>query len=91
MKVPDPARYGFHKLLVADERSIAEQTKVAKDIAQASEMLGLLLRLRPGDVERAYGALKKRGLGKRVARTAARHLPKGSPILNFISSDGKVD
>ena len=91
VKVPDPARYGFHKLLVADERSIAEQTKVAKDIAQASEMLGLLLRLRPGDVERAYGALKKRGLGKRVARTAARHLPKESPILNFISGDGKVD
>lgn len=91
VKVPDPARYGFHKLLVADERSVAEQTKVAKDIAQASEMLGLLLRLRPGDVDLAYAALKKRGLGKRVARTAARHLPHESPILNFLSREGKME
>lgn len=91
VKVPAPARYGFHKLLIADERSIAEQTKVAKDIAQASELLGLLLRLRPGDVELAYAALKKRGLGKRVARTAARHLPPESPILEFIAGEGKMD
>ncbi|MDP2877207.1 MAG: nucleotidyltransferase domain-containing protein [Holophaga sp.] len=84
VKVPDPARYGLHKLLVASERPIIEQTKVIKDIAQVSEVLGFLLEMRPIDVEIAFARLTEKGLHKRALGSAQRHLPKDSSVLQFL-------
>ncbi len=84
VRVPHPARYGFHKLLVADARPIVEQTKVGKDLAQASELLGFLLRMRPADVEMAHERLVQRGYSKRVLESARRHLGEAAPILQFL-------
>ena len=84
VKVPDPARYGLHKLLVASERPVVEQTKVIKDIAQASEMLGFLLEMRPTDVDLAFARLREKGLHQRVLVSAQRHLDKASTVLRFL-------
>ncbi len=50
VNVPDPARFAVHKLVVSQRRPVAQQTKVRKDIQQASELLSVLLEDRPGDV-----------------------------------------
>jgi hypothetical protein len=84
VKVPDPARYGLHKLLVASGRPVVEQTKVIKDVAQASEMLGFLLQMRPIDVELAVSRLAKKGFQKRALASARRHLAPDSPVVGFL-------
>lgn len=86
VKVPDPARYGLHKLLVASERPVVEQTKVVKDITQASEILGFLLQMRPIDVEIAFERLAEEGLHKQALASAQRHLDRDSPVLQFLSA-----
>jgi len=84
VKVPDPARYGLHKLLVAGERPVVEQTKVVKDIAQASEILGFLLERRPVDVEIAFASLVRKGYHKKALASAHRHLDGNSPVLHSL-------
>ena len=84
VKVPDPARFGFHKLLVAEARSVAEQGKVAKDTAQASQLLSLLLDMRPGDLDLALDGLKEKGLAKRVYISAKRFLKADSNVIGFL-------
>ena len=84
VRVPHPARYGLHKFLVASGRPIVEQTKVGKDIAQASEMLGFLLQMRPADVEMAYERLAQRGLNKRAMSAAKHHLGEDSSVVQFL-------
>jgi hypothetical protein len=71
VSVPDPARFALHKLLVAAERSAAMATKRDKDLAQAGQVLEVLLEDRPGDVEVAWEALAARGdaWSKRVRRS----------------------
>lgn len=70
VRVPQPARYGFHKLLVASARPVVEHVKVAKDAAQAAELLEFLLQARPVDIEMAYDQLVQRRLAGRTARAA---------------------
>ena len=84
VRVPDPARYGLHKLLVANERPLVEQTKVVKDAAQAAEMLEFLLQMRPIDVEVAFERLTEKRLHKRAMASAKRHLDKDSPVLRYL-------
>jgi hypothetical protein len=72
VNVPAPARFAFHKLLVATLRPVAFQTKSEKDVAQASEVLDLLVTERPGDLAIAWTALV--GRGARWERTARRGL-----------------
>lgn len=59
--VPSPARFALHKVLVAAERPAAFQTKAAKDLAQASELLRALQENRPADIRAAVATLRKRG------------------------------
>jgi hypothetical protein len=70
VNVPQPARFALHKLMVARERELTAQTKVANDLAQAAQLLEVLMDERPGDLSLAWEALERRGTGwvKRVRR-----------------------
>ncbi len=65
VKVPDPARFALHKLIVSMDRSIAMQTKAAKDRQQAGEMIEVLIQDRPGDIELAIESMNRRSKGWR--------------------------
>jgi hypothetical protein len=71
--VPNPARFGFHKLIVAAGRGPGEQAKRAKDLAQAAELWRVLKDARPGDLRAARKALTRTGrnyVAKALAGTA---------------------
>jgi hypothetical protein len=63
VNVPLPARFGFHKLIVAGERGATVHTKVEKDLLQAAQVLALLVEERAGDVLVAWDEIKRRGKG----------------------------
>jgi hypothetical protein len=69
VNVPDPARFAYHKLLTAGERSVTEHTKVEKDQLQAAQLFELLLEERPEDVRMAKEEILNRGKGwvKRIS------------------------
>jgi hypothetical protein len=75
VNVPDPARFAFHKLWVSGRRPVSEQTKAAKDLRQAGDLLELLLDDRPGDVLVAWEALAGRKTAAARVRRAAERLP----------------
>ncbi|HUF72997.1 MAG TPA: GSU2403 family nucleotidyltransferase fold protein [Gammaproteobacteria bacterium] len=56
INVPSPARFAFNKLVIANRRSPAFQSKALKDIDQAEPLLRVLLRDRPGDLRGAWRA-----------------------------------
>jgi hypothetical protein len=67
--VPLPARYALHKLWVAKNRPVSEQTKALKDRAQARQLVEVLLADRPGDIEEAVAAMQTRPkMWKRVQK-----------------------
>lgn len=57
VRVPDPARFAVHKLVVSGLR-INDRDKAQKDIHQAAVLTAMLTRYQPGDVESAVMALK---------------------------------
>ena len=59
VNVPAPARYALHKLVTRERRPAALQTKALKDLAQARQLLEVLLADRPGDVSRAWNAAQR--------------------------------
>lgn len=61
VRVPQPARYALHKLIISQERSATAVDKKKKDILQAASMLELLRSDHPGDIELARESLMKRG------------------------------
>jgi len=63
VNVPSPARFGFHKLIVAGERGATVHTKVEKDLLQAAQVLSVLVEERAGDVLVAWDEIKRRGKG----------------------------
>ncbi len=69
--VPRPARFGLHKLLVSRQRPAIEQAKARKDLAQAGQLLTLLLDQDPGAVETACADLAARGAGWKKHALAA--------------------
>jgi hypothetical protein len=50
VNVPSPARFAIHKLVVSQRRPVFDHLKSKKDIAQASQVIKVLLDIRPGDV-----------------------------------------
>lgn len=74
VKVPDPARFALHKLIVSMDRPVAFQAKAAKDRQQAAEMIEVLMQDRPGDIELAAENINARGPGwrKRLKEGVAR-------------------
>lgn len=65
VKVPDPARFALHKLIVSVDRSIATQPKAGKDRQQAAEIIEVLMQDRPGDIEVAIESVNQRSKGWR--------------------------
>lgn len=61
VKVPQPARYALHKLIVSQERDATATDKKRKDMDQAAAMLAILREARPGDIELAREELAKHG------------------------------
>ena len=56
IRVPDPARFALHKLVVSQCRPAAFTAKSRKDLVQAAAVLDVLKDLRPGDIEVAAAA-----------------------------------
>lgn len=78
VKVPDPVRYACHKLIVARRRGPSGQSKVAKDIAQAAALFGVLLEDRAGDVADLLAAMLSRGpTWRREGLAGIEMLPEG--------------
>jgi hypothetical protein len=80
VNVPSPARFAFHKLLVATLRPVAFQAKAKKDVAQSCQILEVLVSERPGDLQLAWDDLRARGSAWKRAATkgldlARRHRP----------------
>ncbi|MBI4665675.1 MAG: nucleotidyltransferase domain-containing protein [Nitrospinae bacterium] len=68
VRVPNPARFAFHKLILADRRDVSSQVKAKKDLLQAESLFSVLLETRPGDINIAYEALLKRRWEKHIKR-----------------------
>jgi hypothetical protein len=54
VKVPQPARYAVHKLIVAQKRNPAERLKRRKDLVQARSLVEVLSKSDPGALLDAY-------------------------------------
>lgn len=67
VRVPDPARFALHKLMLSARRPVAEQTKAMKDRQQALELIKVLHEDREGDLMLAASALRKRPARWRAA------------------------
>ena len=80
VNVPAPARFAFHKLLVASLRPASFQTKAAKDIMQAAQVLETLIDVRPGDLAPAWEGL--RSTSARRAQAGLSLLARRSPDLH---------
>src|SRR5262249_35991464 len=63
VNVPHPARFALHKLMVSRSRPAAMQTKSGKDVEQAAQVIRVLARDRPRDLEAAWEACARRGSG----------------------------
>jgi hypothetical protein len=61
VRLPQPARYALHKLIVSQERDVTAADKKRKDLLQARLMIELLKEDRPGDLALAWEALANRG------------------------------
>ena len=61
IRVPDPARFALHKLVVSQRRPVALAAKSRKDLEQAAAILEVLKDLRPGDIEAAAVAAQRVG------------------------------
>jgi hypothetical protein len=74
VRLPDPARFAFHKLWISVRRPVSEQTKAAKDRRQAGDLLDLLLADRPDDLLVAWEALAPHAAAAKAVRSALGHL-----------------
>lgn len=61
VRVPPPARYAVHKLLIAQERKGRFLAKKAKDLAQATDLLDIFLETDNATLEEALDAARARG------------------------------
>jgi hypothetical protein len=82
VRIPEPARFALHKLLVASNRTAQFQPKAAKDRLQAFHLLTFLQQERPGDIQLAAEALLERGKSWRARlRREIEKLPAEIPEL----------
>ena len=75
VRCPEPARYCFHKLLVANLRSGLENPKIEKDLIQAGILAAILAEEDPGALEEAAAAM---------TTAMARHVKKSLPRLDKV-------
>lgn len=83
--LPDPARFALHKLVIAQERVPAFQTKAKKDIVQASEVLDALLEVgRKGDIDAALAALAGLPNGEPLKKLARSMAQMSGPAREYL-------
>jgi len=76
VNLPQPARYGVHKLIVATRRAVSAASKAGKDIEQAAALIRILGEDRPDELEEAFAEAQERGPAWRAALArGARRLP----------------
>ena len=61
VKVPQPARFALHKLIISQMGDAASAAKAREDLFQAKNMITLLKDDWPGDLELAINSLAERG------------------------------
>jgi hypothetical protein len=91
VNVPDPARYGLHKLLVAAERG-PKNRKYGKDIAQALALIEWHLDHSPTAIIDAWRDLTVRGKGRSQrahASLAAAPVPQRELVGAFLKAVGQ--
>jgi hypothetical protein len=83
VNLPDPARYGLHKLLVAYERG-PKHSKHDKDILQALALIEWHLQRSPRAIKAAWKDLVSRGAGwsKRARESLRRVRPAEQELVN---------
>ena len=81
VQIPDPARFAWHKLWVAQKREVAFQNKARKDLQQAGQLLELLLEDRPDDLVVAWRALASDPHAAARILRSLRQLPELLPRL----------
>lgn len=90
VKVPHPARFAWHKLVVAANRDVGGYAKALKDVAQAAELFRVLLDVRLKEVTRAGGQLQRRGGAYlKKAREGALKIPDPAikeQVLNYLAT-----
>jgi hypothetical protein len=74
IRIPDPARFALHKLVLSQRRPTVMTAKTRKDIEQADALLAVLLDIRPGDISRAADAARHQGAKFYKLLTAANQL-----------------
>jgi hypothetical protein len=77
LNVPRPGRFALHKLWLARQRSMAEQTKARKDLQQATQLLEVLLADRPQEIRDAWAGSSTRPRERKAIGQALREAPKG--------------
>ena len=70
IRVPHPARFALHKLVISQRRPAARTTRSRKDVAQAAAVLDVLKDVRSGDIDGAGHAAREMGK-KFVAQLSA--------------------
>jgi hypothetical protein len=68
VKIPQPAHYAVHKLIVSRERKPSQRLKAQKDLQQSHELQQILRQLDPEALDEAFDSARSRGPGwkKRV-------------------------
>lgn len=61
VRIPQPARFALHKLIISGERDASSAGKKGKDIAQAKALLEILREDMPAEIENAKSALAALG------------------------------
>jgi hypothetical protein len=61
VRVPDPARFAIHKLVVSQRRPAAFTSKSRKDLDQAAALLEALMDLTPGRIDEAWSSARGQG------------------------------
>lgn len=78
VRVPEPARFAIHKLLVASNRDPRSAIKAEKDRLQSWQVMTFLEHERPGDITLAAEDAVSKGLGWKRRLQEQAHLLKGS-------------
>lgn len=78
VNVPDPTRYAWHKLIVAERRQM--HAKVRKDLMQAQTLFDVLVEDRPDDVRDMWEELAAEGrkTWQRIALEGLNHIASGT-------------
>lgn len=86
VSVPAPAHFSLHKLWTSLQRAPAFQTKSRKDLAQAANLLEVLLRDRPSDVSAAWRDARRHRMIGDIRKAATKLGTLGADLLDVAAN-----